>query len=313
MTLPQRSQNIQIALSRYIYILCNPQTVCFGPFSLFQMRLIPPMSRLGRTDEQLKQAVIEMDESVFDPETLTKFVEMAPSEEEQRESEMHAMKQDVDPQYFGRAERFMYTFADLVDLTDRLRLWLFMQTFKESVSDKQAQILQLLKGCSSLSESASFRNILTLLLAWGNLMNGGSHNGQAHGFELESLSLLPGIKTMDTSMNLMMFLYKTLYEKFPDDLRVLEELKAIKLCATMDTELLDKAVTQIQDQFETVKQTVTRFEEDYLDVLPLEDRFIVHTKQWISAHCKLLSKLVMLHKRTKSKCRALGFVNYVHL
>ena len=266
------------------------------------------LSRLGRTDEQLKRAVIEMDEDVFDPETLAKFVEMAPTEDEQREAERHAMREDVDPQYFGRAEKFMYTFVDLVDLSDRLRLWLFMQSFKESVSDKQAQICQLLKGCGALSESVSFRNVLSLLLAWGNLMNGGSHNGQAYGFEMDSLSLLPGIKTMDTSMNLMMFLYKTLYEKFPDDLAVVEELKAIKVCAVMDTELMDKSVMQIQSQFETVKTTLTRFEEDYVDVLPLEDRFIVHTKGWIKEHHKLLSKLLMLHKRTQTKCRKLGFV-----
>ena len=277
---PKRSQNIQIALS----------------------------SRFKMENEVIKKAIVEMDEKIFDIDTLQSFIEMAPNEDEQREAEMHANKEDVDPQYFGRAEKFFYEFIDMVDLSIRLDLWLFMQNFKEIVSDKQAQIYKLTSGVKELSDNDSFKRILELLLAWGNHMNGGSHAGQAYGFELDSLTLLPGVKTMDTSMNLMMYLYKTLYEKFPDYLNIMTELKATKVCATMETEMLDKSITEIKEKFDDLQSTLTRFEEDYEEVLPLEDRFIPHTKQWIKQNKKHLTKLVMMHKRTKNKCEQLGYV-----
>merc|ERR1712176_33813 len=156
------------------------------------------------------------------------------------------------------------------------------------------------------SECVSFRNELGLLLAWGNHMNGGSHAGEAYGFEIDSLGLLPGVKTMDTSMNLMMYLYKTLYEKFPNYLDVMTDLKAIKVCATMETEMLDKSIIETKEKFDELQSTLTRFEEDYLEVLPIEDRFISHTKEWIKKNRKHLTKLLMMHKRTKNKCQQLG-------
>lgn len=279
---PKRSQNIQIALSR------------------FKME-----------NDAIKQAVVEMDEKIFNIDTLSSFMDMAPTEDEQREAEMHANKEDVDPKYFGRAEKFFYEFVDMVDLSIRLDLWLFMQNFKEVVSDKQSQIYQLQSGIKALSGCDSLKRILELLLAWGNHMNGGSHAGQAYGFELDSLSLLPGVKTMDTSMNLMMYLYKTLYEKFPECLNVMTELKAIKVCATMETEMLDKSINELKDKFGDLKSTLTRFEEDYEEVLAVEDRFIPYTKDWIKKNNKHLTKLLMMHKRTKNKCEQLGFVYIV--
>ena len=259
-------------------------------------------------NEAIKKAVVEMDEKVFDIDTLSQFIEMAPTEDEQREAEMHANKEDVDPKYFGRAEKFFYEFVDMVDLSIRLNLWLFMQNFKEIVSDKQAQIYQLQSGIKVLTNCESLKCILELLLAWGNHMNGGSHAGQAYGFEMDSLTLLPGVKTMDTSMNLMMYLYKTLYEKFPDCLNVMTELKPIKVCATMETELLDKSINEIKDKFGDLKSTLTRFEEDYQDVLAIEDSFIPYTKAWIKKNNQRLTKLIMMHKRTKNKYQQLGFV-----
>eukprot|EP01083_Nonionella_stella_P210556 762171_1 len=178
--------------------------------------------------------------------------------------------------------------------------------FKEIVSDKQSQIYKLQSGIKSLCNSISFRNILQLLLAWGNHMNGGSHAGQAYGFEIDSLRLLSGVKTMDTSMNLMMYLYKTLYERYPDYLHVMTELKTIKVCSTMETEMLDKSIIELKDKFNLLENTTTRFEEDYLDVLPIEDKFIQYSKQWIKKNKKHLTKLIMMHRRTKNKCQQLG-------
>eukprot|EP01083_Nonionella_stella_P013192 37207_1 len=275
--LPKRSQNVQIALSRFKY-----------------------------TDCEFKAAVIGMNEEIFTIDILETFIDIAPNEEEQREAETHANKDDVDPKYFGRSERFFFAFIDMVDLSQRLELWLFMMNFKEIVSDKQSQIYKISTGCKALKQCESFHNILRLLLAWGNHMNGGSHAGQAFGFEMESLQLLPMIKTMDNQMNMMMYLYKTMYEKYPKYLDVMTDLKAIKVCATMESEMLDRNVNDIKLRFDSLRSTLLRFEEDYLDVLSDEDAFVKTTKTFIKNNNGLLKKLLMSHKRTKDKCEQLG-------
>jgi len=103
-----------------------------------------------------------------------------------------------------------------------------------------------------------------------------------------------------------MYLYKTLYEKFPDHLDVLTQLAVLKICATMDTDMLEKSVIALKDKFGELQSTLTRFQEDYEDVLPVEDAFIPYTSKWIKENKKLLTKLVMMHRRTSTKCDQLS-------
>ena len=58
-------------------------------------------------------------------------------------------------------------------------------------------------------------NILGLVLAFGNYMNGGNRSrGQADGFELDILPKLKDVKCKDNSTNLLHYLVTAYIKKF---------------------------------------------------------------------------------------------------
>ena len=66
-----------------------------------------------------------------------------------------------------------------------------------------------------LKRSVVVTNILGLVLAFGNYMNGGNiARGQADGFELDILPKLKDVKCKDNSTNLMHYLVSVYIEKF---------------------------------------------------------------------------------------------------
>lgn len=66
-----------------------------------------------------------------------------------------------------------------------------------------------------LKTSVEVTNILGLVLAFGNYMNGGNiARGQADGFELDILPKLKDVKCKDNSTNLMHYLVSVYVEKF---------------------------------------------------------------------------------------------------
>lgn len=276
---PQRSQNIQIALSRFKI-----------------------------NDEQIKHAIITMDETVFNMDSLEKFVEIVPTAEEQAETEMNASKDEIDPAFFGRSEKFFYYLIDIVDLQLRLELWLFKLQFAEIISNQKMQILNLEKACVSLKRSSEFRDILQIILAFGNHMNGGTSKGQAYGFDLNCLRLMSGVKSLDSSMSLMMYLYKILFENHGSLLDVHKKLKFVKVAAQMETDMIDKSVKKLKDQMHLLAETMQRWEEDYEDVLSLDDKFICVMKIWQKKATKKVNKVLMMHRRTRSKCKDIAYV-----
>ena len=66
-----------------------------------------------------------------------------------------------------------------------------------------------------LKTSVEITNILGLVLAFGNYMNGGNiARGQADGFELDILPKLKDVKCKDNSTNLMHYLVSVYVGKF---------------------------------------------------------------------------------------------------
>jgi len=66
-----------------------------------------------------------------------------------------------------------------------------------------------------LKSSKEVTNVLGLVLAFGNYMNGGNvSRGQADGFELEILPKLKDVKCKDNTTNLLHYLVTIYIKKF---------------------------------------------------------------------------------------------------
>ena len=85
-------------------------------------------------------------------------------------------------------------------------------------------------------------------------MNSGTRKGQIYGFDLKILTAMTGVKSFDNTRSLLMYIYEFCDRKYPNALKVLDELmNVVKAAASMETETLKQAYQRIKDNMATIK------------------------------------------------------------
>ena len=85
-------------------------------------------------------------------------------------------------------------------------------------------------------------------------MNSGTTNGQIYGFNLLILTAMTGVKSFDNTRSLLMYIYEFCDRKYPNALKVLDELmNVVKAASLIQTETLKQAYQRIKDNMETIK------------------------------------------------------------
>jgi hypothetical protein len=109
-------------------------------------------------------------------------------------------------------------------LLARLQAFQFKLEFIPKKADIKPSLEHVLSALNELENSQKFKNILEIVLAMGNMINGGTRRGEAYGFKLSSIRQLTDLRTTDNKRTLLQFLIETLLEQrsallaFPQDL-----------------------------------------------------------------------------------------------
>ena len=126
---------------------------------------------------------------MMNEEAICQLLSIAPTSNEQLAAEQRSQHQNV--RHFGVVERFFYSLNDIVELKQRLEMWLFSKRFTNKVDKLTNQITIIEKAKLTITLSKELRDIFSILLAFGNHMNyGNKRNQNAYGFLLSDLSLV---------------------------------------------------------------------------------------------------------------------------
>lgn len=93
------------------------------------------------------------------------------------------------------------------------------------------QVHAIISASSSVKKSKKLRQVLEVVLAFGNYMNS-AKRGPAYGFKLQSLDTLLDTKSSDKRMCLLHYIVDTIHYKFPHLLSFDSELMYIDKAAT---------------------------------------------------------------------------------
>ncbi|XP_051816901.1 formin-like isoform X2 [Acanthochromis polyacanthus] len=100
--------------------------------------------------------------------------------------------------------KFLYELSQIPDFSGRACCIIFQSVFIDGIASIQSKLNTLFSVCKALLESDSVREVMGLVLALGNHMNGGSRTrGQADGYSLEILPKLKDVKSRDNRISLM--------------------------------------------------------------------------------------------------------------
>ncbi|KAM7336564.1 hypothetical protein ACRRTK_005057 [Alexandromys fortis] len=201
------------------------------------------MSSLHLDMKDIQHAVVNLDNSVVDLETLQALYENRAQSDELEKIEKHSRssKDKENAKSLDKPEQFLYELSLIPNFSERVFCILFQSTFSESICSIRRKLELLQKLCETLKSGPGVMQVLGLVLAFGNYMNAGNKTrGQADGFGLDILPKLKDVKSSDAGKEQCVFplaepqeLFQASQMKFEDfqkDLRKLKkDLKALDL------------------------------------------------------------------------------------
>lgn len=163
------------------------------------------ISSLHLEMKDIQQAILRVDHSVVDLETIEALYENRVQPDElERIKKHYETSAEEDVKLLDKPEQFLYELSQIPDFAGRAHCIIFRSAFVDGVLSIQRKLSTVSAVCGALLESTAVKSVLGLVLALGNHMNGGSRvRGQADGFDLEILPKLKDVKSRDNRISLV--------------------------------------------------------------------------------------------------------------
>ncbi|XP_051500904.1 formin [Myxocyprinus asiaticus] len=155
------------------------------------------ISSLHLDMKDIQQAVLTLDNSVVDLDAIEALYENRAQPEELEKIKKHYETSDEEQvKLLDKPEQFLYELSQIPEFSSRVHCFILQSKFTDAIASIQHKTEIILHVCKYLLEKDSVREVMGLVLALGNYMNGGSRaRGQADGFGLEILPKLKDVKS----------------------------------------------------------------------------------------------------------------------
>ncbi|KAM7395126.1 hypothetical protein PAMA_006735 [Pampus argenteus] len=163
------------------------------------------ISSLHLEMKDIQQAVLTVDHSVVDLETIEALYEnRAQPEEVEKIKKHYETSEEEEVKLLDKPEQFLYELSQIPDFAGRAHCIIFQAAFVDGIASIQRKLNTVSSVCKALLHSDDVREVMGLVLALGNRMNGGNRTrGQADGFGLEILPKLKDVKSRDNRISLV--------------------------------------------------------------------------------------------------------------
>merc|ERR1711971_110721 len=173
------------------------------------------------------------------------------------------------------AAKFLLEMASIERLSQRLLRWQSKLSFDARNADAKAQVNAMTAAVECVRNSQMLKQLLSLILQLGNVLNVGSARANAQGFESEVLLKLSETKSSvsdenPTQTSLLHYVaklaaarHKDIQKQLKHDLRMLEEASSLSSSGIIaEVDSIDKELKLLKDElpfFEAIKSDSDRF------------------------------------------------------
>ncbi|CAL8308304.1 unnamed protein product [Boreogadus saida] len=178
------------------------------------------MSSLHLDMKDIQHAILNLDNSVVDLETLQALYENRAQQEEMEKIDKHlnSSKEKDHAKPLDKPEQFLFQLAQIPNFHERVFCILFQSSFTECISSIVRKLDIMQRVCKTLRTGEGVMKVLGLILAFGNFMNGGNRSrGQADGFNLEILPKIKDVKSADNTRSLLSYIVAYYLQHFDED------------------------------------------------------------------------------------------------
>lgn len=208
------------------------------------------LSRLKLTNEEIRQAILTMDEQEDLPkDMLEQLLKFVPEKSDIELLEEH--KNDLER--MAKADRFLYEMSRINHYQQRLQSLYFKKKFAERLEEVKPKIQALSLASKEVVKSGSLRHLLEIVLAFGNYMNKGQR-GNAYGFKVNSLNKIADTKSStDKNITLLHYLITVLEQKYPKVMTFSEELQNVPEASKVNMTELEKDIGNLRSGLKIVE------------------------------------------------------------
>ncbi|XP_004687626.1 PREDICTED: formin-1 isoform X2 [Condylura cristata] len=168
------------------------------------------ISSLHLEMKDIQQAIFNVDDSVVDLETLAALYENRAQDDELVQiRKYYETSKEEEVKLLDKPEQFLHELAQIPNFAERAQCIIFRSVFSEGITSLHRKVEIITRASKGLLHMKSVKDILALILAFGNYMNGGNRTrGQADGYSLEILPKLKDVKSRDNGINLVDYVVK---------------------------------------------------------------------------------------------------------
>uniref|UniRef100_A0A8B9CWE8 Dishevelled associated activator of morphosis 2 n=1 Tax=Anser brachyrhynchus TaxID=132585 RepID=A0A8B9CWE8_9AVES len=253
------------------------------------------LSKLKLSNEEIRQAILKMDEQEdLAKDMLEQLLKFVPEKSDTDLLEEH--KHEIER--MARADRFLFEMSRIDHYQQRLQALFFKKKFPERLAEAKPKVEAILLASKELIRSKRLRQLLEVVLAFGNYMNKGQR-GSAYGFKVSSLNKIADTKSsIDRNITLLHYLIMIFEKNYPDILDIQSELQHLPEAAKVNLVELEKEVNNIKTGLKAVEA-----ELDYQKrrIRESGDRFVPVMSDFITVASFSFSELEDLLNEARDK------------
>ena len=242
------------------------------------------LSGLHLSIEDIKAAVYDLEADVLDPDAMQSLSDMKATSEE-----LEAIKSHPEAN-LDRPEQFLLQLSNLDHFEERCSCIIFERKFQDTINEISVKLNLFSKVCDALTQWSSVRNVLGIILALGNFLNGGNiTRGQAEGFKLEILPKLKDMKTKDKQSSFLAYVVQVYLKEYVlceekekeenlDSLTLpFPEPDSISQCSIISFDEIDQNLESVKSDLDTCAENVKKvlestFQDEERKVEPFKSK-----------------------------------------
>uniref|UniRef100_A0A8C8BD35 Formin like 1 n=1 Tax=Otus sunia TaxID=257818 RepID=A0A8C8BD35_9STRI len=210
----------------------------------------------GRSVQDICTAIETYDQQALSLDFLELLLRFLPTEYER--TLIGKFEREQQPaEELSDEDQFMIRFSKIPRLAERMNVMIFLGNFNDTAQLLMPQLNAIIAASMSLKSSSKLRNILEIVLAFGNYMNS-SKRGAAYGFRLQSLDALLEMKSTDRKQTLLHYLVRVITEKYPELTGFHTELHFLDKAGTVSLDSVLQDVRSLQQGMELTRKEFMR-------------------------------------------------------
>lgn len=193
----------------------------------------------GLTYDDIRKAIISMDENVINESNIGTLKQIVPTAEELDQ----VLSYDGPKEDLAEPDKFFLVMTGIPSIVGRLESWEFKIKFMSMASAIRPDIENMIKACTQLKTSEKFKKLLTIVLAVGNFLNGKNKNRISYGFRLGSLLKLNDTKGSDGKTSLLQYIVDMVEKEHEDIADFIEDLSHVPSAARVIMTSMDEDIS----------------------------------------------------------------------